>query len=338
MRGIILIGALAIGLIMAPPVYAEDGSLGRVEGLSVRPRGPHTEIAARVVGEADYRLFHRLAHPTEPRFTIVLSRASYELEERYFDSVMRGGVGGIEVRELEGDTVQIRIGLTAVSPYMLLQRDDEVILRIENPDGEFESWSTMMSRPATTQEEERGPPPTLGDAAPITTVTTVADASEEVPEDVTTDLEVASNELISDGLAESGIVSKLSPIQIVLAGSMAALGIITLMITRMRRRAGQRFEEPIRHRDRGPSRTSRVWAARTLAQGGATPEEIARKTGLSRDAIELILPKNEIEAQPGDKNTIDPVEDAGSGTFFRPHNPYANLIQNGVGGANSLHS
>src|SRR5690606_9309027 len=69
----------------------------------------------------------------------------------------------------------------------------------------------------------------------------------------------------------------------------------------------------------------RVWAVRTLAAQGATPAEIARTTGLARDAVKLIV-----------RSSVGRADAAGSaagGTFFRPatHSPRAAAAGAGVG-------
>lgn len=60
-----------------------------------------------------------------------------------------------------------------------------------------------------------------------------------------------------------------------------------------------------------PSATDpRVWAVRTLVAQGATPAEIARSTGLARDAVELIVRSS--------VGRSDAAGSAAGGTFFRP--------------------
>src|SRR5690625_334395 len=312
MSRVTLLLALIIGLTYTTQLTARPDDLGGVEGITVRPLGSHTEIAAQIRGKADYRLFHRLVHPTDPRLTIVLSKASYRLEERSFDSIMRGGVRKIEVRELPGDTVQIRVGLIESSPYMIYERGDEVILRIENPDGEFTPWTTSRGYAETGPAPEPEPEPQL---EPPT-----EPQSEPGPRG---EPEIG----VGPGAPAKPEGERTIGRRTILAMALTGLGALVLLIT-IRRRGdegqGDRRTRPRVHRRRG---ASRVWAVRTLAEDGATVEESARKTGLSQDAIEMILESGRGADQRGRREgPPDPAEGAGSGTFCRPKNPYARIL------------
>jgi hypothetical protein len=113
-----------------------------VRGLEVRPAGPHTEIVVRTTGEARYRLFQRLADREDPRLTMVLTGVSNEIAEREFDGVRRGGVRALQLTEFGTDTVQIAVRLQAATGFTIFRHDDGIILRIENPDGHFMTWSS----------------------------------------------------------------------------------------------------------------------------------------------------------------------------------------------------
>jgi hypothetical protein len=115
---------------------------GAVRELRISPAGPHTEIAVRTTGEVKYRLFQRLSDQENPRLTMVLSGASNAIILRDFAGIDRGGVRSVQVAEFGTDTVQIAVALQEVSPFTIFRRGEDIILRIENPEGRFATWSS----------------------------------------------------------------------------------------------------------------------------------------------------------------------------------------------------
>lgn len=92
-------------------------------------------------------------------------------------------------------------------------------------------------------------------------------------------------------------------------------------------------------RARGAAASSpdaRLWTVRTLAARGASHAEIARSTGLSRDAVALIV--RSAAARSGGRPVVedrvrrpDAEGSAGTGTFFRPAEPSRRVAAAGVG-------
>jgi hypothetical protein len=118
---------------------------GAIREIRVQPSGPHTEIVVHTNGEIRHRLFRRLSDTPDPRLILVLHGASVALTETDFERIDRGGVRAIRIGEPAPDTVHVTIHLAEATGFMLLRREGQIVVRIENPAGAFVPWS---SRPA----------------------------------------------------------------------------------------------------------------------------------------------------------------------------------------------
>jgi hypothetical protein len=73
------------------------------------------------------------------------------------------------------------------------------------------------------------------------------------------------------------------------AAAVAAFFALALVLG-ARRRRGPNFKAPAAAASRpAPRGAARAWTARALAQGGADITEVARRTGLAREAVHLAL-------------------------------------------------
>lgn len=305
------------------------GAVGRIE---VNPVGPHTEIVVSANGEVRHRLFQRLSDTTNPRLTMVLTGASYAIVEKHFDGIERGGVRAIEVTEFGADTVQIAVGLQTPSPFTIFRRDDSIVLRIENPDGAFEPWSSRGQWAGVVAATgAAGLRIAASDLPAASAVAVAGDEPRNLADDGHAGSSIASDgatlPVDQDDTARRASIS--GEIDTLLAyGALAVLGVVLLAgavplgrsirnrwtVASAARRSGTKTQPAnlaARARTRSPE-ASRIWAARTLAANGESPDEIARKTGLARDAVLLLAPSL-TEAPSGGGH---PAEAAGPGTFF----------------------
>jgi hypothetical protein len=76
---------------------------------------------------------------------------------------------------------------------------------------------------------------------------------------------------------------RITPLQV---GSILTIVLTPVLLVGVRRRRGTPRTAPAEAR---PTAETRLWAARTLAKGGATAAEISERTGMARDAAALLL-------------------------------------------------
>lgn len=331
---------------------------GAVREVRIAPAGPHTEIVVPIAKETRHRLFQRLGDTNDPRLTMVLTGTSNAIVEQSFTGIDRGGVRSLQLSEFGADTVQIAVHLQQATAFMIFRRGEELVLRIENPDGEFRPWST---RPAMVATQVMAATQAAGVAASAAVANDVVMA-EATEADVAAAAVAATlkptrtsasrrldraRSLADAGIAAAGRVAETH-------GNLLLLAALALTIffagNRLRRhwqahrhsgwiagawarwqdrrearRAARAVRTPRAARTAraakphataaasAPARhqtASRIWAARTLAANGASPDEIARKTGLARDAVVLLAPTLLEQGLPA--------ENAAGGTFFPP--------------------
>jgi hypothetical protein len=322
---------------------------GAVHEVRVAPVGPHTEIVVRTTGDVRHRLFQRLGDQRDPRLTMVLTGVGNTIVERDFAGIERGGVRSLAIAEFGADTVQIAVHLQATTAYTIFRRDDELVLRIENPDGEFRPWSSqpaVVQQPAIAQAPDAPEAIAVAVAVAVAAETSRADAGKAAEPEATAPNaprhRLAWAEMPA-GVRVAALSRAVAPYTSTLV--LAALTLTILLgANRLRQRWRTREDRDQRQARRGARRSgdsarsasagsasagsasagataaprhptaSRVWAARTLAAHGASPDEIVRKTGLARDAVRLLAPTFLEQGVPA--------ENAGTGTFFPPTDPY----------------
>lgn len=75
------------------------------------------------------------------------------------------------------------------------------------------------------------------------------------------------------------------PWSLAAAGLVAVAVVSLLFLGRPRRAAGPATPRP----EKAGAGSARVWTVRTLAEGGIDPTEVARRTGMAREAVQLAL-------------------------------------------------
>ena len=117
---------------------------GPVTGLSVQPALERTEVVISMEGQLDFRDF-TMEGPS--RLVLDLIGAEHALPSDNFLNIDRGGVRSIRTSQYSTDIVRLVIELDAVVDYRVLEGDQQLRVVLENPQGDFEPWTTGPSAP-----------------------------------------------------------------------------------------------------------------------------------------------------------------------------------------------
>jgi type IV pilus assembly protein PilQ len=112
---------------------------GPVTGLSVQPALERTEVVISMEGQLEFRDF-TMEGPS--RLVLDLIGAEHALPSDNFLNIDRGGVRSIRTSQYSTDIVRVVIELDALVDYRVLKGDQQLRVVLENPQGDFEPWTT----------------------------------------------------------------------------------------------------------------------------------------------------------------------------------------------------
>lgn len=285
---------------------------GALKELRVEPRDGRTEVAVRVTGPVSYRLFRRLADPVDPRLTLEIADGSPGLLESLYPGLDRGGVRELRVVTTDEGAVRVVIALESGDRgFGIDERDGEIVVRIDDPDAAFTPW---RSRPAWARGEPL-PIDALTSGGLVGAGTTGAAvgearrASAGAPNALhalngwAAEAREATARIVAVAAGRTG---GWEPIALAALATLILAGLAARGVVARGRRA--RVTEPGERtapRTPGAGEAS-VPSAYALAARGSSVAEIAKLTGLSRDAALLIARAGERAAERSE-----------TGTFFR---------------------
>lgn len=320
---------------------------GVIRELRVERSAGRTEVAVAVTGEIRHRLLRRLADTGDPRLTVVLYGADPALLEPLYPAIERGGVRELRVKPTDTGTVEIAIALERPAAFTLARRGDEVVVGIEHG-AEFEPWSSRPAWSRNAPQRIDEVIPALAPVAIVGREDGgLLDAFRTAEEESSARASVVGMEGAADPGARinpraafdaaAGAIDALTAAVMRVPGALASRGSAVppwagevaaalavalggLLVARRVRAARPRSKAAAAPRPKragraareatGRSANARLGTALSLAEQGAPQTEIARRTGLSRDAV--ILLKRARRPAPR------PAESAGPGTNFRP--------------------
>lgn len=264
---------------------------GAIRELRLEPREGRSEFVVVTGDPVRFFLSHRLDEPDGPRILLTLYEATPGLVEPGHVELNRGGIRGLSVTAPNGRTVRLELSLAEPLRATFVRRDGELVLRLPHPEP-FVPWSTRPSWAAGEPQPWTPPPP--APQPPPAEAEQPATAEQPAPPP-------PWRQLGAD-LARRLRGMDARPIALAAAGLLAT-GLAGLAVRRRRNGLPPR-------QGRSAADDGRYWAARTLADHGAPPAEVARRTGLARDAIALLTRRSAARRHAE--------VSAGTGTFFRP--------------------
>jgi hypothetical protein len=319
---------------------------GAIRELRIEPVAPYTEIAIHGAGSVPYRIVER-GTSTAPRLVLTLRGATNALAESDYKAIGRGGVRALHLTDT-GTDIELAVDLEKETDFALHRRGDRLVLRIQNRAGAFAPWSTEQQgwgairlaarseSPAAEREPQRpeaaellpavttpavvrtADAPIAADAPAAETVSPAptAEAREDTAEAAPAEAGAGKAPLgtrargVADAAAgrlRDALAQPVTPATALVIAGVIALALAAGALLRLRARKRSALAGALDGAD--PQSDPRLWVARTLAADGASVEEIAQRTGLTRDAVLLLLPPSPPPA---------PEETADSGTFFPP--------------------
>jgi type IV pilus assembly protein PilQ len=155
-----MISVIALSLAVLAGPGAGEGAA--VTDLRVRPAADRTEIVIGVDGEVTATHF-ALAAPN--RIVIDLIGVAPVRPTQY--NVGRGGVQKVRVAQFDQDIVRIVVEVDESLDYNVQQSDGQVTLSFQNPQGDFEPWSSAGGlQPSAPPTTSRTNPPAEAAAVP----------------------------------------------------------------------------------------------------------------------------------------------------------------------------
>ncbi|HUE77677.1 MAG TPA: AMIN domain-containing protein [Longimicrobiales bacterium] len=121
------------------------GVLAGVQALSVVPAGDRTAILIETDGQVSYQ-HEMLTSP--PRIVVDISGAEFQLPQRRFLDINRGGVLALRSSQFEPGVVRVVVDLAESVQYQIEQAGGIIRISFVNPAGPFEAWSTTSAAPA----------------------------------------------------------------------------------------------------------------------------------------------------------------------------------------------
>ncbi len=120
------------------------GVLAGVQALSVVPAGDRTAILIETDGQVSYQ-HEMLTSP--PRIVVDISGAEFQLPQRRFLDINRGGVLALRSSQFEPGVVRVVVDLAESVQYEIEQAGGIIRISFVNPAGPFDAWSSTSAAP-----------------------------------------------------------------------------------------------------------------------------------------------------------------------------------------------
>ncbi|MDX1673838.1 MAG: AMIN domain-containing protein [Longimicrobiales bacterium] len=153
-------------------------ALAGVQGLSVVSAGDRTNVVIEADGEVTFE--HQML-TSPPRIVVDVSGSEFQLPQRRFLDINRGGVLALRSSQYRTGVVRVVVDLAEAVDYEIEESGGRIRVSFPNPSGAFEAWSTGQTRMAALQVTPQEPEPTP-DPEPVRANTRRSDrAAAEVP-------------------------------------------------------------------------------------------------------------------------------------------------------------
>lgn len=120
------------------------GVLAGVQALSVVPAGDRTAILIETDGQVSYQ--HEVL-TSPPRIVVDISGAEFQLPQRRFLDINRGGVLALRSSQFEPGVVRVVVDLAESVQYEIEQAGGMIRISFVNPAGPFDAWSSTSAAP-----------------------------------------------------------------------------------------------------------------------------------------------------------------------------------------------
>jgi hypothetical protein len=221
-----------------------------LRAIAARAEGDAAAIAITVTGGGRFSLSEPFHSSAGVRLYVDIADA------RVAPALALMPIAGVRITTDQRETgVRIAFEVNGLGRYALEPTGDGAVLRIHAPDPAAE-FAAAFAPPATPARERIG--------------SMASGATEAV---------TAAAGTVKDVVARW----RITPLQV---GSILTIVLTPVLLVGVRRRRGTPRTASAEAR---PTAETRLWAARTLAKGGATAAEISERTGMARDAAALLL-------------------------------------------------
>ena len=151
-------------------------ALAGVQGLSVVSAGDRTNVVIEADAIVSYE-HQMLASP--PRIVVDVSSSEFQLPQRRFLDINRGGVLALRSSQYQADVVRVVVDLVEAVDYDIEEADGVIRISFRNPSGPFEAWSTGGDAALAVQSP---PAERAGVQEPVRSAARTSDrAAERVP-------------------------------------------------------------------------------------------------------------------------------------------------------------
>ncbi|MFW5904808.1 MAG: AMIN domain-containing protein [bacterium] len=148
--------ALGVGLMMAADIPVTE--------VTIHPVAQETEIVIQVDGDPDYRDFF-MEGPH--RLVVDFMGAEHALPGENFMDINRGGVRAVRTSQYSSEIVRVVVELERKVSYRIEEEEGRLRLRLENPMGAFEAWSTGSALASSGSGSGPAASPAASAAAPV---------------------------------------------------------------------------------------------------------------------------------------------------------------------------
>jgi hypothetical protein len=222
-----------------------------LRAIAARDEGDAAAIAITVTGGGRFSLSEPFHSSSGVRLYVNIAEA------RVAPALALIPLDGVRITtDQRDDGVRIAIEVDGLGRYALEPTGDGAVLRIHAPDAAADFAAAFAPRPASPARER------LAGIA-LKTTDGIASAAGAVRDEI--------------------VRWRITPLQV---GSIVTIVLTPVVLLGIQRRRRTPRTAPAETR---PTADTRLWAARTLAKGGATAAEISERTGMAREAAALLL-------------------------------------------------
>ncbi|MFO7894069.1 MAG: AMIN domain-containing protein [Longimicrobiales bacterium] len=137
-------------------------ALAAVQGLSVVSAGDRTHVLIET--DAAVTFEHQMLS-SPPRIVVDISSSEFQLPQRRFLDINRGGVLALRSSQYQQGIVRVVVDLAESVDYEIDQSDGVIRISFPNPSGSFQAWSSGAGAPPDVTDERQGEPDREGQEA-----------------------------------------------------------------------------------------------------------------------------------------------------------------------------
>ncbi|MFO7893966.1 MAG: AMIN domain-containing protein, partial [Longimicrobiales bacterium] len=125
-------------------------ALAAVQGLSVVSAGDRTHVLIET--DAAVTFEHQMLS-SPPRIVVDISSSEFQLPQRRFLDINRGGVLALRSSQYQQGIVRVVVDLAEAADYEIEQSDGAIRISFPNPSGSFQAWSSGAGAPSDVAEK-----------------------------------------------------------------------------------------------------------------------------------------------------------------------------------------